>query len=468
MSLKKKLAVKDLLESTSGLTFRKTFTPAPVCPQLEQTDEKTIFSKLCELFGKDVQSMSKIYDADSPALAAGQVLGYSYQESPADDVDRRRTLPAGIGYSYQESADDERRTLPAGMGDPHLGSVVDGERLCHPDDAEDIADDFLLSQRRREILRRRRQLFENEPADDVWKAVPAIADPDNDDSIDQDDDDDDRLVDSLNNSGAEENRDWSFTTESLDCLQVCKSSLEVVDRTCWDPDAAFAEVELELQDLHPQGPHSPTGSEDKLSDDSGMSSGSNNQVIYSISSKNMKKPNRKSKHPPPAELMAEEELDSRKVADRNETNNYVSSLADRIHIYDLADDNPIIIDTIGGPEDSHSRIRMDFGSSLTMDNESVTSPRFASLTNLSTTMNNFSSSVSIAVSNAVLQPINQVFSGAVSSLKRAAEPIGQRLQMLSVRLQERYENVARNHNWTPRPTTAKEACHWVQGVPKVT
>ena len=75
----KKTSVKELLENaTGGLTFRKTFTPQPVAQPApvklvtsSQVNEKKIYNRFCDLFGKDAASMN--LDADQARAAADRL-----------------------------------------------------------------------------------------------------------------------------------------------------------------------------------------------------------------------------------------------------------------------------------------------------------------------------------------------------------------------------------------------------------
>ena len=454
----KKTSVKELLENaTGGLTFRKTFTPQPVAQPApvklvtsSQVNEKKIYNRFCDLFGKDAASMN--LDADQ-ARAAADVLGYSYDQPQV----------GAAALKKLEAVEDEQ----AEMKDRLMKEIKQK-----------------ISERRRRILQQRRELFEPtssadvttvEEEDDVrdlWKAVPALADPDADSSFEE-------------------------------------------DRSCWDPDAAFSEVERILESLESNAALNDElvgrfrladQDEDKHSDDSGMSSSadtSNSSAASSSSSSGRQevaavvvKPVRKSKQVAVIHLANEDQV----VDDDDEDHRMNRQRAEELHIYSVAHDSPVIIDANSYCA-SERRIRLDLSSSVPTatagdDTAAVfsceNSPdgvaggggrrRSGTLTNSAGEMfgslrSNLSAGaystgealnrIAQHVSDNIVRPIAETMGEAGDGLVRAAEPLVQHLQLLSTRLQVRYMHAAQHKQWLPHFALMREASDWIEGIPKV-
>ena len=453
----KKTSVKGLLDSaTGGLTFRKTFTPQPVAHQYpstvkvttpSQVNDKKIFNRLCDLFDKDAEDMNQVLAAD-PAKAAADVLGYSYQ-NPSTPL------------QMQNKVEEEEHQ-------------VEIKNQLMKEIKEKI------SERRRKILQQRRDLFEPNAAlsiqdavelrgitsemdmTDVWKAVPALADPDADNSFEE-------------------------------------------DRERWDPDAAFSEVERILESLesnaalneelvnrfrmdHRQG---SIEDEDKRSEDSGMSSsgdmsnsstsaGSNRQEVL------VAKPVRKSKQQVAIvnvhNQVGKDDLENQINRHRHQPD---------LHIYSVAHDSPVIIDS-DHPVQERTRIRLELTaptptSSVVGDDQEDGRTdegrrRTGTLTNsageiFGSLRSNLSAGaystgealnrIAQHVSENIVRPIAETMGEAGDGLVRAAEPLVQHLQLLSTRLQVRYMHAAQHKNWLPHFALMREASDWIEGIPKV-
>lgn len=108
----------DLLESANGLTFRKTFTPKQ-CRPPEPPQQKVLFSRLCDLFGKDPTAMKQVFEADdaeNPARAAADVLGYNYKEEedehPTLEEDAQQTeIKDRLMIEIKEKISERRRKV---------------------------------------------------------------------------------------------------------------------------------------------------------------------------------------------------------------------------------------------------------------------------------------------------------------------------------------------------------------------
>ena len=90
-----------------------------------------------------------------------------------------------------------------------------------------------VGERRNAILQKRQQIFQDQQSgQDVWKAIPAVVNPDADVSVEE-------MVEEM----VEEikDRELSFATES--CVQI--------EPTVWDPDSAFSELDNILDALNP-------------------------------------------------------------------------------------------------------------------------------------------------------------------------------------------------------------------------
>lgn len=524
----KKPSVKELLE---GATFRKTFTPKQPAPppppppfakvnpaasattssRGEVTNDKKIFNRLCDLFGKDVSSMNQVieFQSDPPAKAAAEVLGYSYQ------------IPAPPVADVQMVVNHNKKLMKA---------------IVEEDDQQAEMKDRLMkeikqkiSERRRRILQQRRDLFndstvssssadvvvveeeevkEEEKVDDrdLWKAVPALADPDDADS-----------------------------------------SFEEEERGRWDPDAAFSEVERILESLEsnaalneelvgrfrltdhvhhrreqdcgrPSGGGDvigcSNGDEDKNSDDSGMSSSADSSTVSSSSSSSSSrqevsavvKPVRKSKQQVVATISTNDDhqISSASPSDEEMLRNQLQLLNSSMHIYSVAHDSPVIIDSIsvnlddddasirGGTSSEH-RIRLDLSSLAPTPTPSLSSittfggdgggrrrsGTSSSLTNsageiFGSLRSNLSAGaystgealnrIAQHVTDNIVRPIADTMGEAGDGLVRAAEPLVQHLQLLSTRLQVRYRHAAQHKQWLPQ---LREAADWIEDIPKV-
>jgi hypothetical protein len=524
----KKPSVKELLE---GATFRKTFTPKQPAPppppppsakvnpaaaattgssRGEVTNDKKIFNRLCDLFGKDVSSMNQVieFQSDPPAKAAAEVLGYSYQ------------IPAPPVADVQMVVNHNKKLMKA---------------IVEEDDQQAEMKDRLMkeikqkiSERRRRILQQRRDLFndstvssssadvvvveeevkeeEEETVDDrdLWKAVPALADPDDADS-----------------------------------------SFEEEERGRWDPDAAFSEVERILESLEsnaalneelvgrfrltdhvhhrreqdcgrPSGDVIVSnGDEDKNSDDSGMSSSADSSTVSSSSSSSSRqevsavvKPVRKSKQQVVATISTNDDhqiSSASTPSDEEMLRNQLQLLNSSMHIYSVAHDSPVIIDSIsvnlddddasirGGTSSEH-RIRLDLSSLAPTPTPSLSSittfgggtgggrRRSGTSSNLTNSAGEIFGSlrsnlsagaystgealnrIAQHVTDNIVRPIADTMGEAGDGLVRAAEPLVQHLQLLSTRLQVRYRHAAQHKQWLPQ---LREAADWIEDIPKV-
>ncbi|XP_046454593.1 uncharacterized protein LOC124202314 [Daphnia pulex] len=526
----KKPSVKELLE---GATFRKTFTPKQPAPppppppsakvnpaattsssRGEVTNDKKIFNRLCDLFGKDVSSMNQVieFQSDPPAKAAAEVLGYSYQ------------IPAPPVADVQMVVNHNKKLMKA---------------IVEEDDQQAEMKDRLMkeikqkiSERRRRILQQRRDLFndstvssssadvvvveeevkeeEEETVDDdrdLWKAVPALADPDDADS-----------------------------------------SFEEEERGRWDPDAAFSEVERILESLEsnaalneelvgrfrltdhvhhrreqdcgrPSGGDVivSNGDEDKNSDDSGMSSSADSSTVSSSSSSSSSsrqevsavvKPVRKSKQQVVATISTNDDhqiSSASTPSDEEMLRNQLQLLNSSMHIYSVAHDSPVIIDSIsvnlddddasirGGTSSEH-RIRLDLSSLAPTPTPSLSSittfggdgtgggrRRSGTSSNLTNSAGEIFGSlrsnlsagaystgealnrIAQHVTDNIVRPIADTMGEAGDGLVRAAEPLVQHLQLLSTRLQVRYRHAAQHKQWLPQ---LREAADWIEDIPK--
>jgi hypothetical protein len=385
-----------------------------------------------------------------------------------------------------------------------------------------------ISERRRRILQQRRDLFndstvssssadvvvveeevkeeEEETVDDrdLWKAVPALADPDDADS-----------------------------------------SFEEEERGRWDPDAAFSEVERILESLEsnaalneelvgrfrltdhvhhrreqdcgrPSGDVIVSnGDEDKNSDDSGMSSSADSSTVSSSSSSSSSrqevsavvKPVRKSKQQVVATISTNDDyqISSASPSDEEMLRNQLQLLNSSMHIYSVAHDSPVIIDSIsvnlddddasirGGTSSEH-RIRLDLSSLAPTPTPSLSSittfgggtgggrRRSGTSSNLTNSAGEIFGSlrsnlsagaystgealnrIAQHVTDNIVRPIADTMGEAGDGLVRAAEPLVQHLQLLSTRLQVRYRHAAQHKQWLPQ---LREAADWIEDIPKV-
>ena len=514
-----------------GATFRKTFTPKQPAPppplppptssakvhpstttnssRTEVTNDKKIFNRLCDLFGKDVSTMNQVIDfqSDPPAKAAADVLGYSYQ------------TPVSTVADVQMVVNHNKKLMKA---------------IVEEDDEQAEMKDRLMkeikqkiSERRRRILQQRRDLFndstistsssadiveEEEDEEtkeaaansrDLWKAVPALADPDAD------------------------------------------SSFEEEERGRWDPDAAFSEVERILESLESNAAlneelvgrfrltdhvhrreqdcggdvieSSGNGDEDKHSDDSGMSSSADSSTVSSSSSSSSSrqeasvvvKPVRKSKQQVAsasssiATINVSSSNDDHQISSNGPDEEMMHNLNSSMHIYSVAHDSPVIIDSISinlDDDDVQSsirggdhRIRLDLSSLAATPTPSLSSittfggggpegrrrSGTSSLTNSAGEMfgslrSNLSAGaystgealnrIAQHVTDNIVRPIADTMGEAGDGLVRAAEPLVQHLQLLSTRLQVRYRHAAQHKQWLPQ---LREAADWIEDIPKV-
>ncbi len=291
------------LVSAGGLTFRKTFTPKQCETNTSSSpphQQKVLFNRLCDLFGKDPSDVKQVFEpadeTDTPARAGADVLGYNYNEE-------MRNNPK----------EDEEEDHQSEMKDRLMKEIKEK-----------------ISERRKKILQQRKELFNEQdslelPNDqilvlqdvtDLWKAVPALADPDN------------------ANSSYEEDEGLSGGRGS----------------GIWDPDAAFSEVERVLESLSTEdGAEELVGRfrmlhrrqldaevDDKRSDDSGMSSSADTSAGSSSppASEVVTKPVRKSKQQVEGLLPS----NSRQQLQRCSNN---------IEVYTVTRDSPAVLDLEG-------------------------------------------------------------------------------------------------------------------------
>ena len=428
-SSSRKMAVKDFLGSAAGgLTFRKTFTPKrppPLPPpaaataestssvqvQQLQTNDRKIFNRLCDLFGKDVSDMTHVLSHEpelSPARAAAEVFGYTYdREEEQRQVHQEDNRPDSAASSNRSETEEQIE-----MKDRLMREIKDK-----------------ISERRRHILQQRRELMEQQDQEDentrdLWTAVPALADPD-------------VTITTTNSSFS------SGDDDDTDDASVRRMRGEAMKQQGnWDPDAAFSEVERVLESLqsnasldqelverfrqqqqHLFGHGSEESEEDKNSDDSGMSSSADTSPSSSATTTTdattpaVEKPSRK------------------------------SQIRSDLHIFTITQDSPSVIDLTIEPK-SNKELRNSAGEV------------FGSI------RSNLSAGAS-TVHRIALQ-VSEGFNQAGNGLARAAEPLVQHLQLLGVRLQVRYmHSAARHAHWLPRFAMMREASDWIEGIPKV-
>lgn len=476
----KKASVKGLLESaTGGLTFRKTFTPAPAPPmpvkvtqqqpQLQVNDKK-IFNRLCDLFGKDALDMNQVFEAD-PARAAADVLGYSYQNPASPQVHLVKKVEA-----EDEQAEMKDRLMK------EIKQKISERRLRILQQRRDLFDQSSASQSNQQVLDehdREEDDVEIVMDGDLWKAVPALADPDADSSFEED------------QRGGR-----------------------------WDPDAAFSEVERILESLESNAAlneelvgrfrldhcHEQGEDEDKHSDDSGMSSSADTSNSSTVSSSSHRqevlvvKPVRKSKqqvaiiNANQEQEMEEEDNDEDELGLNHRHNRQQQQQQQHdLHIYSVAHDSPVIIDS---DNLSERRIRLDLSSVPTPTPSAASGVipceqhdrpgggrrRSGTLTNSAGEMfgslrSNLSAGaystgealnrIAQHVSDNIVRPIAETMGEAGDGLVRAAEPLVQHLQLLSTRLQVRYMHAAQHKQWLPHFALMREASDWIEGIPKV-
>jgi hypothetical protein len=529
----KKPSVKELLE---GATFRKTFTPKQPAPppplpptpssakvnptnssnsRGEVTNDKKIFNRLCDLFGKDVASMNQVieFQSDPPAKAAADILGYLYPVTPVADVqmvvNHNKKLMMAIAEEDNEQAEMKDRLMK------EIKQKISERRRRILQQRRDLFNDSTISTSSADIVEEEDEDKTKETDDrDLWKAVPALADPDAD------------------------------------------SSFEEEERGRWDPDAAFSEVERILESLESNaalneelvgrfrltdhvhrreedcggsgddviGISTGHGDEDKNSDDSGMSSSADSSTVSSSSSSSSRqeasvvvKPVRKSKQQVAASSSSiatinissndDHQISSNGPAtDEELLRNHQSILNSSMHIYSVAHDSPVIIDSIsvnlddddaqssirGGASSEHHRIRLELSSLAPTPTPSLSSittfgggpegrrrSGTSNLTNSAGEMfgslrSNLSAGaystgealnrIAQHVTDNIVRPIADTMGEAGDGLVRAAEPLVQHLQLLSTRLQVRYRHAAQHKQWLPQ---LREAADWIEDIPKV-
>ena len=484
------MAVKEFLGSAAGgLTFRKTFTPKRPPPQPKQSSamdssssvaktttsvvavetqsDRKIFNRLCDLFGKDASDMSHVLSHEpevSPARAAAEVFGYTYNR---DDDDHPRQLSSA-----------ECPTPPPLESRPESSA---SSNHFETEEQIEMKDRLMreikekISERRRHILQQRRELMEEHSFDDdgrnddvpvvqlsdmrdLWKAVPALADPDvtittTNSSISSEDDDENCSDD----ASVRRMRGVSHTSR-----QQPQNKQQLGN---WDPDAAFSEVERVLESLesnatldqelaerfrqqqeHLFGHRDVTeeeSEEDKNSDDSGMSSSADTS--------------------PPSSATASTTADTSAVAAAavNKPVRKSQVMRSDKHIFTITQDSPSVIDlTIEPRESKDDKNRHRSSSRASADLRNSAGEVFGSI------RSNLSAGASTV--HRMAQQVGEGLNQAGSGLARAAEPLVQHLQLLGVRLQVRYmHSAARHAHWLPRFAMMREASDWIEGIPKV-
>ena len=274
------LSVKDLLESAGGLTFRKTFTPSVPHVSTLPTDstsssttfgssktadgeKATIFSRLCELFGKEAQYMHEVYKSDNPASAAADVLGYSY-EAPTKNT--RKKEQAKQAKPEKQQVTPPPPPLPPLKIKPievqDVKNKVVEQKAPVTDERQVVRDRLMkdlkekIAQRRIEIKMQRQELFKNpmgidlsleeedQGQNDLWTAIPALADPDNlDSSFETEEHHSQSGAEPSFRGEMEENREWPFATEM--CIQM-----EVSDASSQPPSSPSEGSEFHAVDLN--------------------------------------------------------------------------------------------------------------------------------------------------------------------------------------------------------------------------
>lgn len=199
-----------------GLTFRKTFTPSRSDADGTQ-GERAIFNRLCQLFGKKTQDMDEMFRMEDPAKAAADILGYSYEDRKMKDVDLDAKMEIATAVSDDTSMLKDR-----------LMKEINEK----------------VGERRHAIMQQRRDLFLKNNQDRLWKAIPAVVNPDADISVEE-----------VYSNG---DRELSFATESCVTMQQPTDDNQCHPSEIWDPDSAFSQLEHIMDSLESRLPQ-PNG-----------------------------------------------------------------------------------------------------------------------------------------------------------------------------------------------------------------
>lgn len=441
-----KPSVKGLIESaTGGLTFRKTFTPQPppMPPALvhhkaakgqrheASVSDKKMFDRFCDLFGKEAPDVKRVLEPNA-AKAAADVLGYASESAPQVKTDAVKDghdeIRDRLMREIKEKISERRRRIVQQT----LNEKAPEQQPTPPTPDEKAA----------------------KSGGDVWKAVPAIADPDNADS-----------------------------------------SFEEDERNRWDPDAAFMEVERILEGLE----HSVTAmdrfrtDEDKHSDDSGMSSSADTSNCSASSSSSGETPRRPEAIAKPVRKSKQQQvaLPAEAPPPPPPVWNARCRYEDDFHIYSVTHDSPSVVIDSASDSSSLRRVRLD-GQSSSAPAATVSLPTSVSLpalgagqrrrsvtltrsagemfgslrSNLSagaSSTNEAINRLAQRVSDNILRPIAETVGEAGTGIARAAEPIVTHLQVLGTRLQVRYMHAAQSSQWLPQ----FPAADWLESIPRV-
>ena len=205
-----------------GLAFRKTFTPSKSAVDGTEGD-RAIFNRLCQLFGKKTQDMDDMFQTENPARAAADILGYSYEDCKMKEVELHAKVEIATAVSDDTSVLKDRLMK-------EINEKV-GERR-----------DAIIQQRRDLFLKDNRDQDQNQVQDRLWKAIPAVVNPDSDISVEE-----------IHSSG---DRELSFATESCITMEQPIGDNQCHSAEVWNPDLAFSQVESIMDSLETQFPQS--------------------------------------------------------------------------------------------------------------------------------------------------------------------------------------------------------------------
>jgi hypothetical protein len=465
------------MDSSSSSVSKTTTTVVAVAAAVEPQSDRKIFNRLCDLFGKDASDMSHVLSHEpevSPARAAAEVFGYTYNR---DDDDHPRQV-SSVECPTPPPLESRPESSASSNHFETEEQIEMKERLM-----KEIKEK--ISERRRHILQQRRELMEEHSFDDsgrnnddvvpsgvvqledmrdLWKAVPALADPDvtittTNSSISSGDDDDDNCSDDAS----------VRRMRGVSCHTSRQQSQNKQQLDNWDPDAAFSEVERVLESLesnatldrelaerfrqqqeHLFGRRDVTeeeSEEDKNSDDSGMSSSADTSPPSSATA---------------STITADTSTTAVAASAVNKPVRKSQVMRSDKHIFTITQDSPSVIDLTIEPRESKGddKNRHRSSSRASADLRNSAGEVFGSI------RSNLSAGASTV--HRMAQQVGEGFNQAGSGLARAAEPLVQHLQLLGVRLQVRYmHSAARHAHWLPRFAMMREASDWIEGIPKV-
>jgi len=216
-----------------GLTFRKTFTPSK--SDVDGTEgERAIFNRLCQLFGKKTQDMDDMFRTENPAKAAADILGYSYEDRKMKDVELDAKMEIATAVSDDTSMLKDRlmKEISEKIGERRNAIMQEEEEQQQQQQQRQ------QEQEQQHHQEQKKDLFLKGNEDHLWKAIPAVVNPDADVSVEE-----------IHSNG---DRELSFATESCITMEQPTKDDQCRSSEMWNPECAFSQLDDLMDSLEPQ------------------------------------------------------------------------------------------------------------------------------------------------------------------------------------------------------------------------